>query len=277
MANALATFGLKVTYLGALGYPRLHPVFDEFARRADVHSINEPGATDALEFEDGKLMLGKYAQFAEITWANLQQRFGGDRFLEHFSTAELVAFVNWTMLPNMSDIWEALLDELCPILAGPRRKIFFDLADPAKRTRADLVRATGLIARFSPYFDVILGLNEREAGAVGEALGLAISKPTPEGITTLALEIQRRLASTPWSCIRPFTPSPPAAGRPISSKDRASRPSSSPPARAIISTLASASPNCWDWATRTRCSQPAPPVVSTSAPVAVRPWPTSPA
>ena len=194
MANALATFGFRVTYLGALGYPRRHPVFDEFARRADVHSINEPGTTDALEFEDGKLMLGKYAQFAEITWANLQQRFGGDRFLEHFSTAQLVGFVNWTMLPNMSDIWAALLDELCPILAGPRRKIFFDLADPAKRTRADIIRATELIARFTPYFDVILGLNEREAGAVGEALGIAVPASTPAGITALAVEIQRRLA-----------------------------------------------------------------------------------
>src|SRR2546422_230764 len=54
MANALAGFGMKVTYLGNLGYPHLHPVFHEFARRAEVYSIAEPGHTDALEFEDGK-------------------------------------------------------------------------------------------------------------------------------------------------------------------------------------------------------------------------------
>src|ERR1041385_8234035 len=36
MANALASLGLKVTYLGILGYPALHPVFGEFARRAEV-------------------------------------------------------------------------------------------------------------------------------------------------------------------------------------------------------------------------------------------------
>ena len=36
MANALAGFGMKVTYLGNLGYPHLHPVFHEFARRAEV-------------------------------------------------------------------------------------------------------------------------------------------------------------------------------------------------------------------------------------------------
>src|SRR5204863_5228657 len=60
MANALASFGMKVTYLGNLGYPNLHPVFEDFAKRAEVHSIAEPGYTDALEFEDGKIMLGKH-------------------------------------------------------------------------------------------------------------------------------------------------------------------------------------------------------------------------
>src|ERR1043166_5028641 len=37
MANALATLGLKITYVGALGYPNLHPVFELFAKRASVH------------------------------------------------------------------------------------------------------------------------------------------------------------------------------------------------------------------------------------------------
>src|SRR5271155_5683134 len=32
MANALAGFGLQVTYLGLLGYPNLHPVFHDFAQ-----------------------------------------------------------------------------------------------------------------------------------------------------------------------------------------------------------------------------------------------------
>src|SRR6266581_404218 len=31
MANALASFGVKVTYLGILGYPNFHPVFADFS------------------------------------------------------------------------------------------------------------------------------------------------------------------------------------------------------------------------------------------------------
>src|ERR1041384_5626888 len=70
MANALASFGLKVTYLGILGYPNLHSVFQEFSKRAEVYSIAEPGYTDALEFEDGKIMLGKHQSLSQMNWEN---------------------------------------------------------------------------------------------------------------------------------------------------------------------------------------------------------------
>ncbi|MDQ7052542.1 MAG: hypothetical protein Q9P14_06495 [candidate division KSB1 bacterium] len=36
MANAMLQFGLRVTYIGNLGYPDLHPVFRDFASRARV-------------------------------------------------------------------------------------------------------------------------------------------------------------------------------------------------------------------------------------------------
>jgi hypothetical protein len=74
MANALASFGMKVTYLGILGYPNLHPVFADFAKRAEVHSIADPGTTDALEFEDGKVMVGKHSSLKQVTWENIQER-----------------------------------------------------------------------------------------------------------------------------------------------------------------------------------------------------------
>ena len=193
MANALAALGIKVTYIGALGYPNLHPVFNEFARRAEVHSICDPGHTVALEFDDGKLMLTKTAHFQEINWDNVQRRYGRDKFIDHFSTANLVAFVNWTMIPLMSDLWESLLKEFCPTTTGTRRKIFFDLADPEKRTPADIARALEIIIRFEKYFEVILGLNEKEAQEIGGVLGLAPSKPSRDGLAALSVEIQKRI------------------------------------------------------------------------------------
>ena len=192
MANALARLGIKVTYIGALGYPHLHPVFAEFARRAEVHSIAEPGRTDALEFDDGKLMLTKTTSMNDITWDNIQLRYGRGKFIDNFSTADFVGFVNWTMIPYMSDLWESLLQEFCPATPVPRRKMFFDLADPEKRKPQDIQRALELIVRFEKYFEVILGLNEKEAYEIGQVLGLNTSNRSRDGLAALAEGIQKR-------------------------------------------------------------------------------------
>lgn len=189
MANALSRLGLNVTYLGALGFPERHPVFDDFSRHAEVHSICESGHTDALEFEDGKIMISRTVQLNEINWPNIQARFGRDKFAARFGACDLIAFVNWTMIPGMSDLWDALQQELCPGLSGPRRKIFFDLADPEKRTPADIRRALELIVRFQEHFDVLLGLNEKEAWEIAECLGLEGGPRDVEGLTALARQL----------------------------------------------------------------------------------------
>ncbi len=193
MANALATLGLKTTYVGALGYPNLHPVFEPFARVASVHSIGDPGRTDAAEFLDGKVMLVKSVALNDITWANIGARFGLDRFIQQVLSADLVAFVNWTMIPYMSEIWEGLLKEACPKVQGKRRAMFFDLADPEKRPKEDIARALQLISDFEKYFDVILGVNEKESFEVAEALGISGHGHSPEALSDMACAIHAKL------------------------------------------------------------------------------------
>jgi hypothetical protein len=172
MANALAAAGLRVTSVGNLGHPSVHPAFAELAQRATVLSIAEPAYTDALEFEDGKLMLGKRASLRDVNWENLVARVGRDRLVQLFQESDLIGLQNWTMLPFMSDIWRHVLAEICPSLpAAPRRKFFFDLADPEMREKQDIRDAAALISQFQQYYETYLGLNEKEAFEVGRALG----------------------------------------------------------------------------------------------------------
>ncbi len=193
MANALATLGMNVTYVGGLGYPNLHPVFEDFSRKANVHSIAPPGHTDALEFMDGKLMLGKHTPLSEINWNNILQRFGADPFKKHIASSHLVGFVNWTMIPFMSEIWESVLTDICPTLPEKKNYIFFDLADPQKRPIEEIQRAMDLISRFQQYFNVILGLNEHEAENVGAVLGLNRSSTDADGLVGLSEKIYAHL------------------------------------------------------------------------------------
>ena len=48
MANAHVSLGLAVRYIGALGYPSVDPVFEEFARKTNAVSLANPGITTAL-------------------------------------------------------------------------------------------------------------------------------------------------------------------------------------------------------------------------------------
>jgi sugar/nucleoside kinase (ribokinase family) len=193
MANALASLGLGVTYIGSLGYPKLDPVFEEFATRARVISITEPGQTDALEFDDGKLMLGKYTTLHDVNWENLRTRVGDEQLRELVAGADLVGLVNWTMLPRMTEIWEKLLGEVLPGLERRRRTLFVDLADPEKRTPEDIREAMGLLSRFQEHVEVILGLNLKEATEVMQVLGVPKAGDPEAAIEDEAAAIRRAL------------------------------------------------------------------------------------
>jgi sugar/nucleoside kinase (ribokinase family) len=193
MANALTAAGLPLTYLGCLGKPALHPVFAEFAKRATVISIAEPGYTDALEFADGKLMFGKHQSLKEVNWANLTAHLPEEKLVKLFGEARLIAMVNWTMLTNLTGVLQKLLTRVFPKLKGERRWVFFDLADPQKRSREDLLAVVKLIAKFEKHARVILGLNLGEARQVSEVLGLGEVEETYGTVAHAASRIREVL------------------------------------------------------------------------------------
>lgn len=193
MANALTAAGLPLTYIGCLGKPTIHPVFADFSKRAEVISIAEPGYTDALEFEDGKLMFGKHQSLKDVNWANLTAQYSEEKLVKLFRGAGLIAAVNWTMLTNLTGVFQKLLTRILPKLGGKRRWIFFDLADPAKRSREDLLAVIKLIAKFEKHARVILGLNLGEARQVSEILGFGAVEETYGTISHLASRIREKL------------------------------------------------------------------------------------
>jgi sugar/nucleoside kinase (ribokinase family) len=196
MSNALAKAGLPVTYVGALGHPTIHRAFEGFSRRAECVSFCEPGLTDALEFDDGKIMLGKHETLAGVSAERLEELVGTERLRQIIGGCRLLGMVNWTMLTRTDGIWDYLMKDVLPGLAQPaagRRVVFIDLADPEKRTREDLRRALATCARFQEHADVILGYNLKEALQVAEALGLARPERAEAEIGALSRELRARL------------------------------------------------------------------------------------
>ncbi len=193
MANALAAFGVGVSYVGALGYPNMHPVFQTLADKSDVFSIADAAHTDALEFDDGKLMLGKMTPLNDIRWPVIQERMGRETLENRITSANLISFVNWTMVPYMSEIWEAILDDGLLPDRSANRVGFFDLCDPEKRENEDLLHAMTLLGRFRKHLRVILGLNEKEAMELAEVYGIPIGANTREGRCLLTEKLFEKL------------------------------------------------------------------------------------
>lgn len=209
MAGALGAAGCRTTYIGAVGRPddptRLHPIYGPLASRCDaVHPIAPPALTDALEFDDGKLMLGQPASVQAITWDRLRTHPGEAALRDMLARSAIVGIVNWTMMGGVEGIWRGLIDAVLPTLRptcpdGVLRRVFIDLADPAKRSDADVAGALRTLREMDALTPVTLGLNLAEAERLASVLGVASTSSEPrERAHALARAVR---SATGLSCV----------------------------------------------------------------------------
>jgi len=176
-ANALARQGMDVTCIGALGKNDIHPVFAEMATECKLVSVADPGLSFNLEFDDGKLIMGKHESLLDITWQALVEKLGLDTLEEMLDpqSLHLLGLTNWTMIPGMSEIFEGILTDVFPRVRPGDCLAFFDLADPEKRTAEDIAHVIELIRRFSLRYKAALGVNLKEALQIARVLGIEAS------------------------------------------------------------------------------------------------------
>ncbi|WP_404421847.1 PfkB family carbohydrate kinase [Nibricoccus sp. IMCC34717] len=196
MCNALLAAGTSLTYIGALGRDHVHPVFGDMAAKSKaVYTVAAPGHTTAVEFLDGKLMFGLLRSLDEVTFPAIEAAMGRKCMEQEFGSADLIALVNWTMLPYMTSIFNELRTNLFPRLPRKPRRFFFDLADPEKRLVEDLQTALKEISKFQEHGDVTLGLNFKESQQVHSALGLGPVEGEDEAtLKAVATRIREKLA-----------------------------------------------------------------------------------
>ena len=171
LAKAAGTLGLDTIFVGTVGAGGVMDVFEPLRRVcAQVRSVAAPGQTDALEFDDGKLLLGRPASLNAVTWEAVVLAAGGAAAWRESLGGRLLAMGNWTMTPGMTAIWRALARDVLP--GSGCAGVFLDLADPAKRTDEDLCGALGAMREMGAQVPVTLGLNVAEAARVARVLGV---------------------------------------------------------------------------------------------------------
>ncbi len=188
MANSLLCQGYKLSYAGSVGKNgSIHPVFQDFADRCEnVISFEDPGHTDALEFMDGKLMLGKVCHMKEVNWKTLLATCSREELTALLEKTDLLSFNNWTMLSGMNGIMKGMLSIIKEIKHKPIA--FIDLADPQKRVDEDINEVLELIAEFGKETDMVLSLNKNESIIVADLLGVK-----HDDVTNRAIKIREKL------------------------------------------------------------------------------------
>ena len=188
LANALLAQGYKADYIGALGKGNVNSVYKEFSEKCSkVISLTDPGHTDALEFNDGKLMLAKMNNLVDVNWEELLKYSSVDELINLTKEAKLLAFTNWTELPNFNSLLEGFNNEVLSKV-DHRPYVFIDLADPAKRTDEDVLKVITLIKDLERNANVIFGLNENESLTIARLCGI-----DEDDFVKRAVEIRKQL------------------------------------------------------------------------------------
>ncbi|MBV8878956.1 MAG: hypothetical protein JO332_03220 [Planctomycetaceae bacterium] len=191
MANAMIEAGFPVTYIGNLGRPSVHPVFAQMAKNCKAcYSLAAPGTTDALEFRDGKVMMGKHQSLKEVTYARMLEVVGKDKLKKIWSSSNLIALTNWTMLQAQTEIWKRLHKDMKGVKAPAGAILFTDLADPEKRAAKEIAEAVRFLQSFRGTHKVVLGVNQKESMEVSAALGLSFKA---EEIEANAVTLRKEL------------------------------------------------------------------------------------
>jgi len=200
LAAAATTLGARLTLLAGVSDERdpdaYDPVLRPLADRCErVITLGTPSHTDALEFDDGKVMFGKIAPLDQVTWDVILRAVGGPGALgATLAGADALVTGNWTMTRSMNDIWLHLAQDVLPAMDASDRpgRLFVDTSDPAKRSDEDLAIAVERLRAIDALVPVALGLNLAEATRVCSVVGQA---PPPERAMTDAPLLQSAAAS----------------------------------------------------------------------------------
>ncbi|MHA1412064.1 MAG: PfkB family carbohydrate kinase [Promethearchaeota archaeon] len=164
--KAINNLGFKVNLIAAAGYPSINQYFKYFEENKEINliSIENPGSTIGLEFNDGKVMITDFKNIYNINWNLLLQRVGLEKLTSKISESNCLGFGHWALVYSMNEIWIKLMENIFPTISHLKNKLFFvDLADIKKRTNDDILEMVKILKTIQEEIPVLLSLNDQEA------------------------------------------------------------------------------------------------------------------
>lgn len=169
LSRAYDRLGYDPTLVGTLGDP-VDPFFEERFGHLDIHSLGEPGTTDAVEFNDGKLLITEGGDFEALDWDWLLETVGRETLADTLDGAHLLGIGYWAMIVGLPSILDGLREDLWRTLSDPPEHVLIDPADIQRLVSEDVEAAADATSRFAAVTDLTISANRVETKAITEIL-----------------------------------------------------------------------------------------------------------
>ncbi len=162
LGRAMERLGQRPTIIGTYGTPP-QEVFTGEYEHTELVSLGSAPITDAIEFDDGKVLLSDTRQLATLDWEGIISTVGLNSLAASIDETELLGLGYWATIPQMPSIWEGLGDDLWPRLRDPPTRILVDPADVRRLTRETLVEGVRPLSNLNNVVPVTMSANRAEA------------------------------------------------------------------------------------------------------------------
>jgi sugar/nucleoside kinase (ribokinase family) len=167
LARAFGTWDFAPSLVGMYGDP-VRDAFETEFGDYDLVSLGDPGVTDAVEFDDGKLMLTEIGDTMDLDWGGLDEGFGHDALRDRLDGAALLGVGYWSETPDLPDILDGLA-AMWDDIADPPGTVLVDPGDVRKLDTERLRAGRAAIGRLAAETDVVVSANRAETGVLADA------------------------------------------------------------------------------------------------------------
>lgn len=170
-SNCLGSLGIRTHCIGSMGYPKIEPVFAGMHENCILHSVCRTGQCNALEFNDGKVMLSSMDNLKDMTWDMICSRMDRKQLESCFGDSQLIALLNWSEMQGATALFQAVFHNCVKTGDRDRSKwLLLDLSDASRKSAGELLEILTLGEKFAEYRTTVLSMNENECRLAYQAL-----------------------------------------------------------------------------------------------------------
>jgi sugar/nucleoside kinase (ribokinase family) len=184
LSRGFNKLGVNTTMVGTYGNPPREEFTTEFEESTLV-SVGESGVCDAVEFDDGKLMISETSEATDLDWDLLTDRIDPETLATQLDGTDVLGVGYWNVTSALPEILSALVANTWSEQLSPPGLVFLDPAD-VRNLPSDVIReGANHLQTVNDTVPVTVSANRVETEYLGEAL----HGENPESIVQTAKQV----------------------------------------------------------------------------------------